>query len=84
VEVENTGRRPFIRRNLNVTITYDTSPEKYARAVEILHKILAVPEATSAGTAEEATEPRKAHPNEAINQPDFPPRFILTISMKIR
>jgi MscS family membrane protein len=44
VEVENIGRRPFIRRVFNVTITYDTRPEKIVRAVEILREILSVPE----------------------------------------
>ena len=65
VEVENIGRRPYIRRDLNVTVTYDTPPEKIARAVQILQEILAVPESSSEGSP---------HPNEAVNQPDFPPR----------
>ncbi len=39
--VENVARRPFIRRVLNVTVTYDTPPEKVARAVEILKDMLA-------------------------------------------
>ena len=85
VEIENIGHRPHIRRLLNVTITYDTPPEKITRALEILREILAVPEApepeTTDGTAESSdTAPREdeaeqqPHPNEAINQPDFPPR----------
>jgi MscS family membrane protein len=68
IEVENIGRRPYIRHDLNVTITYDTPPEKITRAVEILREILAVPE-TSVDN-----EDREPHPNVAINQPDFPPR----------
>ena len=64
VEVENIGRRPYIRRLFNVTITYDTPPEKINRAVDILKEILSVPE----------MENQQPHPNEAINQPDFPPR----------
>jgi MscS family membrane protein len=92
VEIENIAHRPYIKRILNVTITYDTPPEKISRALEILRAILAVPDAPepeptdssgelvdTAGTEELAdivstegeTEP---HPNEAINQPDFPPR----------
>lgn len=67
IEVENIGRRPNIRRDLNVTITYDTPPEKIARAVEILREILAVP-VSSSGEAGES------HPNDAINQPEYPPR----------
>jgi len=39
--VENIGRRPTIRRIMNVTITYDTPREKIAEAVEILRRILA-------------------------------------------
>jgi MscS family membrane protein len=67
VEIENIGRRPHIRRLFNVTITYDTPPEKINRAVDILTEILAVPK-----THDEAQ--REPHPNESINQPDFPPR----------
>jgi MscS family membrane protein len=74
VEVENIGRRPYIRRDLNVTITYDTPPEKIDRAVEILHEILAVPEPSSQDTAAPADGVGNPHPNEAINQPGFPPR----------
>jgi small-conductance mechanosensitive channel len=38
--VENIGRRPSIRRVLNVTITYDTPREKIERGVQILRDIL--------------------------------------------
>ncbi|RJP20817.1 MAG: mechanosensitive ion channel family protein [Candidatus Abyssobacteria bacterium SURF_5] len=38
--IENVGRRPYIRRVFNVTITYDTPPDKVERAVEIIKKIL--------------------------------------------
>jgi MscS family membrane protein len=65
-EVENIGRRTCIRRLFDVTITYDTPPDKINRAVEILGEILAVP-AEREGEAE-------PHPNEAINRPDHPPR----------
>jgi MscS family membrane protein len=72
IEIENIGRRPYIRRDLNITITYDTPLEKIDRAVEILREILAVPEKPSSEAipADEVNEP---HPNEAINQPDHPP-----------
>ncbi|MCH7548364.1 MAG: mechanosensitive ion channel family protein, partial [Candidatus Krumholzibacteriota bacterium] len=84
-EVENITRRPFIARMFNVTITYDTPPEKINRAVDILREILAVPgapapEASDAGahvpdtTTVESEARHPSHPNEAINQPDFPPR----------
>jgi len=38
--VENIGRRPYIRWLTNIGITYDTSPEKVERAVEIISNIL--------------------------------------------
>ncbi len=38
--IHNIGKRPFIRRVFDVTITYDTPPEKVDRAVEILKEIL--------------------------------------------
>jgi MscS family membrane protein len=40
ITIENVQRRPYIRRWLNVTITYDTPPDKVARAVEIIKEIL--------------------------------------------
>ncbi len=41
LDIENIGRRPFIRRLTNITITYDTPPEKVDRAVRIIKDILA-------------------------------------------
>ena len=38
--VENISERPFIKRMSNITITYDTPPDKVARAVEIIKDIL--------------------------------------------
>ncbi|WP_309384939.1 mechanosensitive ion channel family protein [Cerasicoccus frondis] len=66
-EIENIGMRPYIRRVTSIAITYDTPQEKIQRAVEIIRDLLAVPEGYTPG---EQTE----HPNECINQPDFPPR----------
>ena len=74
MEVENIGRRPFIRRDLNISITYDTPPEKIARAVEILRDILAVPENSLDVTAKPTDGGNTPHPNEAVNQAGFPPR----------
>lgn len=67
-EIENIGRRPNIRRLFNITITYDTPPDKIHRAVEILREILAVP-----ADAEKASA-QHSHPNDAINRPGLPPR----------
>ncbi len=38
--IENIGRRPHIRRLTNLTITYDTPPDKVERALEIIREIL--------------------------------------------
>lgn len=38
--IENIGRRPHIRWNTNITITYDTPVDKVERAVEIIREIL--------------------------------------------
>jgi len=43
--VENIGRRPFIRRISNITITYGSGHKKAKRAVEVIKEVLAdVPE----------------------------------------
>jgi len=38
--VENLGKRPFIRRTSNITITYDSGHNKTKRAVEIVKEVL--------------------------------------------
>ncbi len=38
--IENIGRRPSIRRIANLTITYDTPPEKVQEALEIVKDVL--------------------------------------------
>lgn len=40
MSIENVQRRPFIRRWMDLTITYDTPPEKVERAVAIVKDIL--------------------------------------------
>ena len=74
MEVENIGRRPYIRRVMNITITYDTPPEKIARAVEILQEILALPEDSAEVDSASTDGDHDPHPNEAVNQPNYPPR----------
>ncbi|MCX7427552.1 MAG: mechanosensitive ion channel family protein [Planctomycetia bacterium] len=59
--VENPGRRPYIRRTMDLTITYDTSRGKIQQAVDILRAIL---------DEEGLREP--IHPT--INGDEFPPR----------
>ena len=38
--IQNIGKRPYIRRVANITVTYDTSPDKVERAIEILKELL--------------------------------------------
>lgn len=38
--IENIGKRPYIKRVTNITVTYSTSPEKMAKALAILREIL--------------------------------------------
>ena len=40
INIENIGRRPSIRRLTNISITYDTPPEKVERALTIIREIL--------------------------------------------
>lgn len=42
--VKNISRRPHIRRTMDISVTYDTSPEKMRQAVEIVRGILDEPE----------------------------------------
>lgn len=61
--IHNIGKRPFIRRILNVTITYDTKPEKIEEAVKILRDLMS-----------KDGDEEKAKMNEPINQGDLLPR----------
>jgi MscS family membrane protein len=38
--IKNIGKRPFIKRVANITVTYDTSSEKLDQAIDILKEIL--------------------------------------------
>jgi len=38
--IQNIGKRPFIKRTADFTITYDTPPEKIEQALEILKQLL--------------------------------------------
>ena len=40
LDIENIGRRPHIRRLTNITITYDTPPEKIEKAINIIQQLL--------------------------------------------
>ena len=39
-KIQNISKRPFLKRIANITVTYDTPPEKVERAVEIIQDIL--------------------------------------------
>jgi MscS family membrane protein len=38
--IRNVGKRPYIKRIVNLTITYDTPPQKIERAIEMVKEIL--------------------------------------------
>ncbi len=59
--VENPARRPYIRRVLNVTITYDTPRDKIEQAVQIIRDLF-----------EEEGIREPIHP--VIGKDEFPPR----------
>ena len=62
-DIENVGQRPFIKRVMDITITYDTPPEKIDEAIDIVKDILSV----------------KMHDGEEINRrvntADYEPRI---------
>ena len=39
--IENVSRRPFIRHDMTVSVTYDTAPARLQRGVEIIRQMLA-------------------------------------------
>ena len=39
-KIQNISKRPYIKRVANITVTYDTPPEKVERAVEIIKDLL--------------------------------------------
>ncbi len=47
--VENITARPYIRREMNVTITYDTPPDQIQRAVDLLKGLLSDPQVIEVG-----------------------------------
>ena len=59
--VENIGRRPFIRRNMDIGITYDTPRDKIEEAVQIVKNLL---------EEEGIREPI----HQTVNGNEFPPR----------
>lgn len=56
-KVENISARPYIRREMNVTITYDTPPAKIEQAVALLRQILTDPAVVAEGRFDMAKFP---------------------------
>ena len=69
-DVTNIGRRPYIRRKLNITVTYDTPPDKIGRAMEIVGQLLSIDE-DQGKSEEELGRPSNSH----INTDTFPPKI---------
>lgn len=63
--IENISKRPYIRRIMNVTIPFDTPPEKVEQAIQILKDILAVKQGEGGRTD-----------NGHIDEPGFEPRVV--------
>ena len=64
--VTNIGDRPYIRRVLNITITYDTPPDKIREAVQIVKDILDTEGIKEAVWAQDVEDPHDSS--------NFPPR----------
>jgi MscS family membrane protein len=62
--VENISARPYIRREMNVTITYDTLPEKIDEAVRIVREILHAEDVVSEGRFDMEKHPPRIAFNE--------------------
>lgn len=65
--IENLGRRERLRRTFDITLTYDTTPEKMRRAKEIVQEILSVGP-NQGGRTEDGD----------VQNPAFPPRIFFS------
>ncbi len=63
-KAENISARPYIRRQMDVTITYDTPPEKIEQAVSILRDILNDQQVVSEGMFDMQNNPPRVAFNE--------------------
>ena len=61
-DIENIGKRPFIRRIINLTLTYETPVEKIDQAMTLIRDILAVKVVDGAEI------------NQCVNHVDYEPR----------
>lgn len=62
VEIENIQARPFIRRDFDIRMKHGSPYEEVEKIVGMIRDILSLPEG------------EENHPNQAINNPDYPPR----------
>ncbi|WP_309387634.1 mechanosensitive ion channel family protein [Cerasicoccus frondis] len=78
-EIENVGRRPYIKRLFNVGVTYSTSPEKIAEGMRIIEDLLAHHETQPTEADEQKLEEAKQEAADAdaqaaeANNEDVPP-----------
>ncbi|MEP0131905.1 MAG: mechanosensitive ion channel family protein [Eudoraea sp.] len=64
IEIENIQKRPFLRREFDIRIKYESSRDIVEKSVEIIKDVLSISD----------IEGDEFHPNLAINSPDYPPR----------
>lgn len=62
VEIENIQARRFIRRDFDIRMKHDSPYEEVDKIVGMIRDILSIPDS------------EENHPNQAINNPDYPPR----------
>ena len=64
IEIENIQQRPFLRREFDIRVKYESSKDIVEKSVELIKEVLSVPN----------IEGDEYHPNLAINNPEYPPR----------
>ncbi|MBK1619054.1 hypothetical protein CKO42_11550 [Lamprobacter modestohalophilus] len=69
--IENVAARPNIKRLLNITLTYDTPPEKIQRAIEITRQLLSLEED---GDRSEEELGRPTNQRIHVDDENLPPR----------
>jgi len=62
VEIENIQARAFIRRDFDIRMKHSSPYQEVEKIVQLIRNILSIP------------EDEENHPNQAINNPDYPPR----------
>lgn len=63
-DVENVAARPSIRRNMDITITYDTPLEKIREAVRLVRDVLNAPQVVGSGQFDMQDQPPRVAFNE--------------------